>query len=214
MYCISQENNNKEVIHMTKNKEKITKLVLTGLLTAILFVMSYTPLGYLRIGAIEITFIVIPVAIGAIALGTTGGAAIGAVFGLTSFLQCIQGTSAFGATLLSINPLFTAIVCFLPRILAGLIAGAIHKPLTSKLGKKIPCFITGFLTAFLNTLFFMSVLIILFSKTDYIGGMMAGKSLLGFVVAFVGINALFEMLASTLITGAVGNALYKAKTIK
>lgn len=199
---------------MTKNKEKITKLVLTGLLTAILFVMSYTPLGYLRIGAIEITFNVIPVAIGAIALGTTGGAAIGAVFGLTSFLQCIQGTSAFGATLLSINPLFTAIVCFLPRILAGLIAGAIHKPLTSKLGEKIPCFITGFLTAFLNTLFFMSVLIILFSKTDYIGGMMAGKSLLGFVVAFVGINALFEMLASTLITGAVGNALYKAKAIK
>lgn len=199
---------------MAKNKEKITKLVLLGLLTAILFVMSYTPLGYLRIGGIEITFNVIPVAIGAIALGTTGGATVGAVFGLTSFLQCVQGTSAFGATLLSINPIFTAIVCFLPRILAGLIAGALHKPLAGKLGKKIPCFITGFLTAFLNTLFFMSALIILFSNTDYIGGMMAGKSLLGFVVAFVGINAVFEMLASTLITGAVGNALYRAKAIK
>ena len=30
----------------------------------------------------------------------------------------------------------------------------------------------------------------------------------------IGINAVFEMLASTLITGAVGNALYKAKAIK
>ncbi len=199
---------------MTKNKEKITKLVLLGLLTAILFVMSYTPLGYLRLGGIEITFNVIPVAIAAIALGASGGMTVGAVFGLTSFLQCVQGTSAFGATLLSINPALTAVLCFLPRILSGLISGAVHKPLTNKLGKKIPCFITGFLSAFLNTLFFVTVLVLLFGQTDYIMGMRGGKNLLTFMVAFVGINAVFEMLASTLITGAVGNALYKAKAIK
>lgn len=199
---------------MTKNKEKITKLVLLGLLTAILFVMSYTPLGYLHLGGIEITFNVIPVAIAAIALGTSGGMTVGAVFGLTSFLQCVQGTSAFGATLLSINPALTAVLCFLPRILSGLISGAVHKPLTNKLGKKIPCFITGFLSAFLNTLFFVTVLVLLFGQTDYIMGMRGGKNLLTFMVAFVGINAVFEMLASTLITGAVGNALYKAKAIK
>lgn len=199
---------------MAKNKEKTTKLVLLGLLTAILFVMSYTPLGYLKIFGIEITFNVIPVAIAAIALGTTGGMAVGAVFGLTSFLQCIQGTSAFGATLLGINPIFTAIVCLVPRILAGLVAGAVHKPMAKKLGKKIPCFITGFLSAFLNTLFFMTALIILFGQSDYIMGMRGGMNLLAFVCAFVGINAVFEMLASTLISGAVGSALYKAKAIK
>lgn len=199
---------------MAKSKEKTTKLVLLGLLTAILFVMSYTPLGYLKIFGIEITFNVIPVAIAAIALGTTGGATVGAVFGLTSFLQCIQGTSAFGATLLGINPIFTAIVCLVPRILAGLVAGALHKPMAKKLGKKIPCFITGFLSAFLNTLFFMTALIILFGQSDYIMGMRGGMNLLAFVCAFVGINAVFEMLASTLISGAVGSALYKAKAIK
>lgn len=199
---------------MAKNKEKTTKLVLLGLLTAILFVMSYTPLGYLKIFGIEITFNVIPVAIAAIALGTTGGATVGAVFGLTSLLQCIQGTSAFGATLLGINPVFTAIVCLVPRILAGLVAGALHKPMAKKLGKKIPCFITGFLSAFLNTLFFMTALIILFGQSDYIMGMRGGMNLLAFVCAFVGINAVFEMLASTLISGAVGSALYKAKAIK
>lgn len=199
---------------MANNKTKTTKLVLLGLLTAILFVMSYTPLGYLKIFGIEITFNVIPVAIAAIALGTSGGATVGAVFGLTSFLQCIQGTSPFGATLLSINPILTAIVCFLPRILSGLISGAVHKPLANKIGKKIPCFITGFLSAFLNTLFFMTALILLFGKTDYIMGMRGEMNLLVFVCTFVGINAVFEMLASTLIAGAVGNALYKAKAIK
>ena len=199
---------------MAKNKEKTTKLVLLGLLTAILFVMSYTPLGYLKIFGIEITFNVIPVAIAAIALGTSGGATVGAVFGLTSFLQCVQGTSPFGATLLGIDPIFTAILCIIPRILAGLVSGAVHKPLSQKLGKKTTCFITGFLSAFLNTLFFMSALVILFGKTDYIMGMRGGANLLVFVCTFVGINAIFEMLASTLITGAVGNALYKAKAIK
>ena len=199
---------------MANNKQKTTKLVLLGLLTAILFVMSYTPLGYLKIFGIEITFNVIPVAIAAIALGTSGGATVGAVFGLTSFLQCIQGTSLFGATLLSINPILTAIVCFLPRILSGLVSGAVHKPLSQKLGNKVTCFITGFLSAFLNTLFFMTVLIILFGKTDYIMGMRGDMNLIAFICAFVGINAVFEMLASTIITGAVGNALYKTKAIK
>jgi uncharacterized membrane protein len=199
---------------MANNKTKTTKLVLLGLLTAILFVMSYTPLGYLKIFGIEITFNVIPVAIAAIALGTSGGATVGAVFGLTSFLQCIQGTSLFGATLLSIDPILTAIVCFLPRILSGLISGAVHKPLSQKLGKKVTCFITGFLSAFLNTLFFMTALIVLFGRTDYIMGMRGDMSLIAFVCAFVGINAVFEMLASTIITGAVGNALYKAKAIR
>lgn len=199
---------------MAKNQTKLTRLVLLGLLTAILFVMSYTPLGYLKIFGIEITFNVIPVAIAAIALGTPGGATVGAVFGLTSFLQCVQGTSPFGATLLSINPVFTAVLCFLPRILAGLVSGAVHKPLSAKLGKKTPCFITGFLSAFLNTLFFMTVLIVLFGNSDYIMGMRNGANLIVFVCTFVGINAVFEILASTLISGAVGNALYKAKAIK
>lgn len=199
---------------MAKNQTKLTRLVLLGLLTAILFVMSYTPLGYLKIFGIEITFNVIPVAIAAIALGTSGGATVGAVFGLTSFLQCVQGTSPFGATLLSINPVFTAVLCFLPRILAGLVSGAVHKPLSAKLGKKTPCFITGFLSAFLNTLFFMTVLIVLFGNSDYIMGMRNGANLIVFVCTFVGINAVFEILASTLISGAVGNALYKAKAIK
>ena len=86
---------------MAKNQTKLTRLVLLGLLTAILCVMSYTPLGYLKIFGIEITFNVIPVAIAAIALGTSGGATVGAVFGLTSFLQCVQGTSPFGCSLFS-----------------------------------------------------------------------------------------------------------------
>ena len=78
---------------MKNSKEKIKRLVLLALFSAILMVMSYTPLGYLNIGPLAITFNVIPVALAAATLGPSGGAFVGAVFGITSFLQCI-GVSA------------------------------------------------------------------------------------------------------------------------
>ena len=67
-----------------KTKFSVSQLVILGLMTAILLLMAYTPLGYLNIGPLAITFNVIPVAISAITLGPVGGAIAGAVFGLTS----------------------------------------------------------------------------------------------------------------------------------
>ena len=51
------------------NKFSTKNLVLMGLLTAVLLVMCYTPLGYLNIGVLAITLNTIPVAIAAYALG-------------------------------------------------------------------------------------------------------------------------------------------------
>ena len=60
-----------------KKMLSVKQLVLLGLLTAILLVMSYTPLGYLNIGPLAVSFNVIPVAIAAVALGPVGGAIVG-----------------------------------------------------------------------------------------------------------------------------------------
>ena len=148
------------------NKQsKTMRLTLMGLFAAVLLLMAYTPLGYLNIGPLAITLNVIPVALAAITLGPVGGAAMGAVFGLTSFLQCIG------------------------------------------------CMITGFCSAFFNTAFFMSLLVLLFGNTSYVQGLMGGKNAILFICSFVGVNAVFEMCASTFLTGAVGLALIKAKVI-
>ena len=73
------------------NKKFTTsQITLLGLMVAILLLMAYTPLGYLNVGPLAITFNIIPVAISAVALGPVGGAITGAVFGLTSFGQCMQ----------------------------------------------------------------------------------------------------------------------------
>ena len=199
-----------------RNKTDVRQLTLLGLLAAVMVILSATPLGNLNIGVLAITLNVIPMGIAAVALGPTGGAVIGAIFGLTTFLQClgVGGTSAMGVITFGISPILTFIQRFIPRLLVGLIIGFLHKYLAKKIGKKTACFITGFFAAFLNTVLFMTALVLLFGNTDYMQELIAGRNIIVFICTFVGINAVFEMIASTLITGAVGSALYKAKAIK
>lgn len=198
-------------------KTKITtkQLVILGLLTAILLLMAYTPLGYLNVGPLAITFNIIPVALAAITVGPVGGAVTGAIFGLTSFLQClgVGGTSAMGVILFEINPFLAFIQRFIPRVLDGLLLGFIFKGVKKLSNPYVSCAVTGFCSAFLNTALFMSALVLLYGNTEYLQGLIGGKNILVFVCTFVGINAVAEMISSTIITGAVGAALTKARLI-
>lgn len=199
---------------MTK-QNKTKQLTMLGLMVAVLLLMAYTPLGYLNIGPLAITFNMIPVAICAITMGPMGGAIAGAVFGITSFLQCIGvgGISAMGAILFDINPFLAFVQRFVPRCLDGFLLGYIFQAVRKWKNVPLACCVTGFSAAFLNTLFFMAALIGLFGNTEYVQELMGGKNVILFVCSFVGINAVFEMLSSTVITGAVGTALHKAKFI-
>lgn len=198
-----------------KTSNKTRQLTILGLLTGILLLMAYTPLGYLNIGPLAISFNVIPVALAAITLGPAGGAAAGAVFGLTSFLQCIGvgGVSSMGVVLFGINPVLAFIQRFVPRLLDGLLLGYIFRGVKKASNARVGCFVTGFFSAFLNTLFFMTALVVLFGNTEYMKGLIGGKNIILFVCSFVGINAVCEMVSSTIITGAVGFALLKAGLI-
>lgn len=200
----------------TMTKENATKkLTILGLMIAILLLMAYTPLGYLNIGPLAITFNMIPVAICAITMGPTGGAIAGAVFGLTSFLQCIGvgGVSAMGQILFGISPFLAFVQRFIPRLLDGFLLGYIFRSVQKRKGVAVASSVTGFFAAFLNTVFFMTALVGLFGNTEYVQNMIGGRNIILFICSFVGINAVFEMIASTVITGAVGTALFKARVI-
>ena len=282
------------------NKMNMRAFTILALLTAILMVFSFTPLGTIPVGPLSITLNIIPVAIAAIALGPVGGLIIGSIFGLLSFLQCLSigVPSGMGITLFGINPFLAFVQRFVPRALDGFLVGLIYnairklfkkhnaKTLTlvfgaiigvillaagivtaltggeknrlaqtagitegaeahpgtafiifgiiaavvgialaalavlnyvskkERKGKLMPeCFIAGFLSAFLNTAFFMTALVVLFGHTEYVQKLMDGRSFLLFVIAFVGVNALVEMVVSTIISGLVGTALHGAKVL-
>lgn len=196
-----------------KTGNRSRSLTLLGLLTAILLVLSMTPLGYLNIGPLAISFNMIPVAVGAAALGPVGGAILGAVFGFTSFLQClgIGGSSAMGVTLFGINPFLAFVQRFFPRLIAGFLVGVIYKSVRKNTEPGLAGGVAGCFAAFLNTVLFMSALVWLFGDTPYLQGLMEGRSAVAFIAAFVGVNAVIEILASTIVTAALCSALEKAR---
>ncbi len=182
----------------------------TALLIAILIVMAFTPLGYLRIGLLAISFLTIPVAVGAIVLGPLSGLILGTAFGVTSFVQCF-GMDPFGTALFSISPVLTFIMCIPTRMLCGYLAGLVFKGLHRlDKTKTVSYFVSGLLTALFNTIFFMSILIPGFYHTDYIQSVandLGAKGVMGFLVAMVGLNGVLEMVACAVIGGGIAKAV-------
>ena len=188
------------------------KLVRIALLTAILIVMEITGIGLIKTpSGLEMTIMHVPVIIGAILMGPVEGAILGGVFGAISFWECF-GKSPFGAALLGINPVFTFIVCIPTRILMGYLCGLIFKALNKDEGKGVVSFGVASLSGgLLNTLFFMTALILLFGSTDFIMAMRGSMNILSFVIAFVGLQGLLEAIIAAFLGAALSKALWKLR---
>lgn len=189
-------------------KRKTLFLAQNAILTSLIVLMAFTPIGYLPIGPVKMTFIMVPVAVGAITLGEKSGAFLGLVFGITSFIQCF-GLDLFGTTLFSINPVYTFIMCIVPRVLMGYLCGVIYKFIARK-KKKFALVFASFMAPVLNTTFFMSLLMLFFGESDYIMGIRNGAELLPFLVAFVGLNGVMEIVTTTVVAPPVASAVKKA----
>ena len=198
---------------------KVARMTLLAMLVAVLVVLAYVNIP--MPAGLSITFNMIPVAVAAIAMGVPGGMLVGGAFGLISFLQCygICGVSGMGVALVTANPgigfaCLMFVQRFVSRVMVGLIAALVWRALSRR---KAPLYvagaITGFSAAFFNTLFFMGLLVLLFGQTEFIQNQMAGRSVLAYLIASVGINAVVEMLVAALATGAVAAALKKARLI-
>ena len=193
---------------------RILRLTQLSVLVALLLIFGFTNIGYIKIGVIEITLNIIPVAIGAIVLGPSAGAICGTVFGLTSFWQAVSGMSAFGAMLVNVSPILTFILCFVPRTLEGYLTGLIFKGL-SKVSKNnsLPCAVSGLACPVLNTLMFVGLFILLFGKTDVFAslyGQSAASNIVAFFAWFVGLNGVIEAIAGFIIATAISKALLTA----
>ena len=193
---------------MSNKKGNLFTLTLLALFIAIMLVMNFTPLGYITTGLFSITLMTIPVALGAVCTGVTGGAVLGFVFGLTSFLQ------AFGIgymidpsadTLFTTKPIAYTATCFIPRIATGLIAGLIFA-IFKKYGKTgvVPMLLSSASVPIFNTALFMSFYILLYSDT-----VLAGKTFMAVFLSALSLNFVIE-LAVTLIAGtAINQVVYR-----
>ena len=77
-------------------------------------------------------------------------------------------------------------------------------------GKVFCYFGASFFTALLNTLFFMGYLVLVFYKSEYVMERVAKLGALNpfhFVILFVGVNGLFELITTTIIGGGVSKGV-------
>ncbi len=191
--------------------ESIFELAALGLLTAICFIMCFTPIGYIKTPVLSITLMTVPVIISATVLKPRDSAIIGGIFGITSFIQAVSGMSALTGALFQLNPFFTFILCVVPRVLEGWLGGLIFQGVKKIDKTNFISYAAGSLSVpLLNTLLFMSALFLLFYHSEPIQNIAAAKgtdNVLGLFIAMVGVQALIEAGICFVIGTAVSKAL-------
>jgi len=208
-----------------QNKEMLKELVLTSLFAAIIIIMAFTPLGYIPLGFINATIIQIPVIIGALFCGPKKGALLGFLFGLTSFLKNtfmpatasafvfspVLAANLFGAK----GAIFSTFICFVPRILVGVLPYFVYIGLrkVSKF-KTVNFAVSGVLGAFVNTVLVMGSIFILYKDAYAKAQGMASSAVLAAIGTTISFNGVIEAVLSGFIVSAVGLVLVKIKPIK
>ncbi len=195
---------------------KVAEMTMTAFLAALIILMTFTPIGYIPIGPLKLTLLTLPVAVGSVVLGWKSGLILGGIFGLSSFITCF-GMDAFGSILLGINPFFTFLFCFVPRVLCGTLPALIYKAISLKDKKGFVAIPVACLsTAIINTVLFLSMLWLFFSgeimnNPDIVSMVGSIKSIIALFVAFAGFNAIIEAAVNLIAGTAIVKALEALK---
>lgn len=184
-----------------------------ALLVAIELAMKMIGLGSVPVGPLYMSFLTLPIAVGAITMGPAVGAVLGGVFGAVSFYDAITGASAMTGALFQVSPLHTFILCVGMRVLMGAGVGLVFRLLKKLDRSRSWSYILSAMCApAFNTLFFMGYIVLAFYGCDYVQNLVSVKGAgnpLMFVVLLVGVQGVAEFLVSGILGGVVARAVAK-----
>lgn len=191
------------------------------MLLAIEAMICFTPLGSLpAIGPIVMTLMMIPVVLAGILLGAGAGAALGAFAGVFSFcmwtyMPPVPPVAFLFTPLYSFGDIhgnfWSLMICFVPRILAGVVAAVCYntaeKTLCAKKKSGIPAYILGAALGSLTNTFGVLGGIFVFFGREYAGAFgVAYDLVLGMLGLQVLTNGVPEaILAALVAVGACGS---------
>ena len=199
-----------------KTKKHDTRwMVSVALMAAIVIVLANTPLGMIQLPIIKATTVHIPVIIGAILLGPSAGAILGAVFGVCSLIS-----NTMAPTLLSfafspfmsttgipgaLKAIWISVGC---RILIGVAAGWLWILLSKlKVGQLIALPIVGFIGSMVNTVAVMGSIYLLFAQ-EYAQAREVGVTAVwGLMMGTVTASGIPEAIAAAVLVLALGKVL-------
>lgn len=204
------------------SREKTLGLVQMSIFSALIFVLAFTPfIGYIPLGITRATIIHIPVIVGSLMMGPKKGAILGVVFGLTSF---INNTMNPTITSFVFTPFYSLgeysggigslIICFLPRILVGVVPFYVYyliKKCTRKSGVSHAGLVAaGLLGSLTNTVFVMMLIYVFFKDAYASANGIAAEAVYSFIVGIIGMNGVPEAIVSAVITLFIGKTLMKS----
>ena len=203
---------------MEKAKTNLTYLIELALLVGILLMMNITGLAMIPLPGQYASIMTVPVAVGAMMLWPLAGGVLGGVMGCISFYTAIK--TGFSTLFLAgytggIVVVLSFVNTVIPRILMGICVGWVYRA-ASRLdrGNTISYYIGGIAAALLNTLFYMTVLVLIFLNAPTLQALLGEElmakfqdNILLFVAAYVGVQALIEAALGCVISGSVCKAL-------
>ena len=199
-----------------KTKKHDTRwMVSVALMAAIVIVLANTPLGMIQLPIIKATTVHIPVIIGAILLGPSAGAILGAVFGVCSLIS-----NTMAPTLLSfafspfmsttgipgaLKAIWISVGC---RILIGVAAGWLWILLSKlKVGQLIALPIVGFIGSMVNTVAVMGSIYLLFAQQYAQAREVGVTAVWGLIMGTVTASGIPEAIAAAVLVLALGKVL-------
>ena len=199
---------------------QVQSLAILAMFTAIIFLLTFTPLGLIDLPVIKATVLHVPVIIGSILLGPKKGAFLGGMFGLASLLKntLVPGLSSFVFTPLIPAPgldrgsPWALFICFVPRILVGVFAYYVFA-LCQKLMKKstkgefLSLALGALVGSFTNTILVMGSIFVIFKDAYAAIKGIPADAVMGAILAVVGANGVPEAVAAIVLTVAIGKAL-------
>lgn len=198
------------------NQDKTKQLVVMAMFCAIMGVMAVTNIGMIPLGFMNATTLHIPVILCAVLLGPKKGMLMGFLFGLISLL-----TNTFRPNITSFvfspfyqsdygNPLFSLLICFVPRILIGLVSALSYNGFKkTRLPSLVSLGITGFLGSITNTIFVMGGIWLLFGEGYAAAKGLAADALGSVIGSVVLINGIPEAIVAAILTAVIGKTLEK-----
>lgn len=199
-----------------QKKTNVRLLTQMALLTALMLVMAFTPLGYIPLPFMNATTMHIPVIIGACLLGPKMGGVLGGLFGITSVVRATISpnlTSFVFTPFYSFSPEFhgswtSLIVAIVPRILIGVCAGFVFLGLKKLIhNETISLAVSGFVGSMVNTIGVMGLIYLLFGEQYAAAGGTDPSLLLGVIMGVVGVNGVPEAIIAAVLTAAVSKAV-------
>ena len=206
---------------------QVQSLAILAMFTAIIFLLTFTPLGLIDLPVIKATVLHVPVIIGSILLGPKKGAFLGGMFGLASLLKntLVPGLSSFVFTPLIPAPgldrgsPWALFICFVPRILVGVVPWFVYRGLQKLMkescrGEILSMAIAGASGAILNTGLVMSLIYFLFRDAYASVNGIPVEAVAGVVLGVVGTNGVAETALAAVLTPAIGKILLSLKRRK